>query len=135
MVLWTGECDRQFTTPGPCAPRALVRFHNKINKLLSVSKLCRLPETPGNRGTCVLLLTLRRRVRAQRRPDQHRALAIFSPVIATERAVLAQHLVTRNEPGNRIGTDRIAHGALAARAPQRLRERRIGGDGAVSPQR
>src|ERR1700730_6449486 len=87
--------------------------------------LCRLLQ--GERGRDTPLAAPAPRLPRQRLPREHRALAILSPLISAEGAVLAQHVVARDEPRHRVATPprpprpgppRHAHGA---------RERRVSG--------
>src|SRR5438045_532135 len=63
----------------------------------------------------------------QRLPREHRALAILSPVITPEGAVLTQHVVAGNEPCHRVGADGPAHRPGGPGATHRARERRVRG--------
>src|SRR4051794_27694152 len=59
-------------------------------------------------------------------PAQHRLLAGDAPVIAGERAALAQRAMTGDDKGHRIPADRPADGARGLRIPDVAGDVRIG---------
>src|ERR1700742_615151 len=58
-------------------------------------------------------------------PRQDRALAIFAPVIAPQRAIPTQHVVARNQPADRICANRVTDRTRTPLRTNRFCERGI----------